>query len=56
MNIGGDLETSMVGPLVILFDLVREKISKGSSKSGNFFGRPYMSPFIAIIISLEIET
>ena len=52
----GGVETSVVGPLGILVALVRRKIGQGYSKSGIFFGRPYMSPFLVIHFSLLIET
>ena len=47
---------SVVGPLGILVDLVKIKIGQGYSKSGRFFGRPSMRPFLDICFSLEIET
>ena len=49
MNPGGNSETSMVGPLGILFVLVKRKIGKVSSKSGSFFVDPplvLLLPFI----------
>ena len=52
----GGFETSVVGPLVILFALVKIQIVQGSSNSGRFSGRPSMSPFLAIRFSLVIET
>ena len=55
MNPGVNLETSMVGPVEILFVLVRIQIVQGSTKSGRFFGRHSMSPFLAIGFSLEID-
>ena len=55
-NPGGNLETSMVGPLGILVALVKRQIGQGSSNSGRFSGRPSMSPFLAISFSLVIET
>ena len=56
MKPGVNLETSMVGPLVILVALVKIQIGQGYSKSGKFSGRPSMSPFLAIFKSLTIET
>ena len=55
MKVGTNFETSVVGPLGILFALVEIRIVQGSSKSGRFSGRPYMSPFISIRFSLLIE-
>ena len=56
MNPGANFELSMVRPMGILFALVGRKIGQGYSKSGIFVGRPSMSPFLAIIFSLSIET
>ena len=56
MNPGENFETSVVGTLVFLVDLVRRKIGQVSYKSGRFVGEPYTSPFLAIIFSLAIET
>ena len=56
MKHGRDFETSVVGPMVILVALVKSQIGQGSSNSGIFFGRPYMSPFLAIRLSMVIET
>ena len=56
MNPGEDFETSVVGPLGILVALVKRYIGQGSSNSGRFFGRPSMSRFLAIRLSLVIET
>ena len=56
MNPGANFETSVVGTLVFLVDLVRRKIGQVSYKSGRFVGEPYTSPFLAIIFSLAIET
>ena len=56
MNPGVNFETSVVGPLGILFSLLRRQIGQGSSNSGIFYVRPYMSPFLAIRFSLVIET
>ena len=56
MNQGVDFETSVVGPLGILVSLVKRQICQVSSKSGRFFGRPFMSPFIAISFILSIDT
>ena len=53
---GRDFNTSMIGPLGILFALVKRQIAQGSSESGIFVGRPPMSPFIANSFSLTIET
>ena len=56
MNPGANFDTSVVGPLGILSDLVKRQIGQGSSNSGRFYGRHYMSPFLAICFSLVIET
>ena len=48
MNPGGDFKASVIGPLRILFSLIRIKIGKGSSKSGIFYGRPSMSLFLSV--------
>ena len=56
MKSGANFETSLVGTLGILVALVRIQIGQGSSKSGIFYERPSMSPFLAISSSLEIET
>ena len=56
MNPGGGFETSVVGPPVILVSLVMIQTGQGSSNSGRFSGRPYMSLFIAIPFILVIET
>ena len=56
MNPGANLEMSMVGPLGILFALVKRKIRQGYSKSGIFVGTSSMSPFLAIRFILTIET
>ena len=56
MNPGVKFETSMVGPLGILVALVKRQMGQGSSNSGKFSGRPFMSPFLAIDFSLVIET
>ena len=45
----------MVGPLIILFDLVMRQIVQGYSNSGRFVVRPSMIPFLAIRFSLEME-
>ena len=47
MNPQSNFYSLMVGPLVILFASVKRQIDQGSSKSGRFFGRPLMSPFLA---------
>ena len=56
MNPGANFETSMVGPLGILVTLVKRQIWQGSSKAGIFVGIPHMSTFIAIGVSLLIDT
>ena len=56
MNPGENFKTSVVGPLEILFALVKRKIGQGSSNSWRFYGRPFMSPFLAIRFSQVIET
>ena len=56
MKPGGNYKTSVVGTLGILVALVNIQIGKGSSNPGRFFGRPSMSPFIAIRFSLVIYT
>ena len=38
----------MVRPLEILVALVKRQTGQGYSNSGRFFGRPSMSPFLAI--------
>ena len=55
INPEANFETSMLGPLVILVNLVKRQIRHSFSKSGGIFGRPFMSPFLAIIRSLVIE-
>ena len=45
---GGNVETSVVGLLVILVALVKIRIGQDSSKSEIFTGRPSMSTFIDI--------
>ena len=52
MNTGANFETSVVGPLGILFALVKRQIGQGYSNSGRFSGRPSMSPFLAIFFQL----
>ena len=52
----GKFETSVVGPLGILVDLVTRQIGQGSSKPGGFLGIPSLSPFLAIRFRLEIQT
>ena len=54
MNPGVNVETSVVGPLGILFALVNIHIGKGSSNSGRFSGRPSKRPFLAILFILVI--
>ena len=56
MNPGANLETSMVVNLYISVGLVKRQIGQGSSKWGGGYGRPSMSPFIAIFIILIIYT
>ena len=51
MKPGANFETLVVGILGILVALVKRKIGQESSKSGIFVGRPFMSPFIAIILA-----
>ena len=41
---------------LILVALVKRKIVQGYSKLGRFYGRPSMSPFLAIRFSLVIDT
>ena len=55
MNPGKNVEISMVGTLAILVALDKRKIGQGYSKSGICFGRPFMSAFLAIGISLVIK-
>ena len=54
MNSEADFETSVVGPLGILFALVNRQIGQGYYKSGIFYGRPSTSPFLAIRFSMVI--
>ena len=56
MNPGGNVETSMFIPLVILDALVKIQIGQGSFRSGRFVGRHFMSPFLAICFSKDTET
>ena len=55
MNPGANIETSVIRPLVILVALVMRQIGQVYSKSGRFYGRPSMSPFIEISFSMVIE-
>ena len=55
MSPGGNFEVSVVGPLGILFALLKRKICRGSYKSGRFVGIPSMSPIPAICFSLVIN-
>ena len=52
MKQGTIFDTSVAGPLEILVALVKRKIGQGSSKSGIFSGRTFMSPFLDISLSL----
>ena len=54
MDLGGNFETSVVGPLGVLVEFVMRQIGQGSSNSGICFGRPCMGPFLAIRFSLVI--
>ena len=54
MNPGVNFETLVVGPLGILFSLVRRQIGQGSSNSGIFSVRPSMSTLLAINFSMVI--
>ena len=56
MNLGANFETSVVGPLGILVALVKRQIGQGSFNSGKISDIPSMSPFIAIYVSLVIDT
>ena len=56
MNSGENVKTSVVGPLEFLVALVKRQIGQGSSNSGRFSERPFMSPFLAIGFSWVIET
>ena len=53
MNPGGDFETSMVEPLVTSVTLSKRQIGKGYSKSGIFYGRPFISTFFPIVLSCK---
>ena len=55
MNPGANVETSVVGNLVVLVALFNRKRGQGYSKSEIFVGRPFMSPFILIRLSLAIK-
>ena len=55
INPGANFETSMLGPMVILVASVKKQIGQGYYKSGRFFGRPFMSPFFAVICNLKME-
>ena len=44
----------MVGPLGNLVALVRKQMGQGSYKSGRFYGKPSMSPSLAIGFILVI--
>ena len=46
----------MVGPLGVLFDLAKKQIGNYYYKLGNILGRPFMSPFLAILLSMVIYT
>ena len=52
----GNFESSVVRPLGILTSLVKRQIGYSYYKSGIFYGRPSMSPFIYILFSLEVKT
>ena len=56
MKSGANFETSVVGSLGILVDLVKIQIGKGSSKSRIFYRRPSMRHFLDIHFTLVIET
>ena len=56
MNLGANVETSVVGPLGIVVALAMIQIGQGYSNSGRFDGRPSMSPFLAIHFIMVIET
>ena len=56
MNPGGKLDTSILGPMVIIFVLNKRKIAHGFSKLGRLEGRPCTEPFFSIILSLGMNT
>ena len=56
MKPGAKFETPMVVPLGISISLVNKQIGQVSSKSGKFVAKTYMSTFLVISFSLEIET
>ena len=51
-----DLEKSMIGPLKMLVAFVKRKLAQDYSKSGRFFGRLPIIPFLDIFLSLTIDT
>ena len=56
MNPGANFETSILGPLVILVDLLKIYIGQGSSKSGKFVIRPFISPLFNITNGIVVDT
>ena len=48
--------SSIVGPRVVLVPLVKKKICQGSSKSGIFVERYLNITFLAILLSMVIDT
>ena len=52
MKPGANFDTSMVIPMLIFVALVRRQIGQGYSKSGIFYGRPFMITFLVISLSL----
>ena len=52
----GNFETSIVGPLRILFALVNSQTGKGSYKSGNSFERTFLSLLFFIHHNLASKT
>ena len=48
-------EISMIGPKEVLVALIKRQIGKGYYKSGIFFRRSSMNPFLDIHFSLTID-
>ena len=52
---GEKFDTTMLLPMVILFDLFNIQTVQGYSKSDKLFGRTFMIPFFSIFCNLEME-
>ena len=55
MKTGANIDKPMVGYLLILVDLVNEKMGKGYSNSGKCLGIPFMIPLYDIHYNIESE-